>query len=64
MGVRSTMLEHISDSKQSKIRRDRTKDVRRSAPNAVKPLIYMDSMAGTANALRPRLKSLPEAEDL
>jgi hypothetical protein len=39
MRVRGGLLAHLSDSIQSKIRRERTKDVRRSAANAFKPLI-------------------------
>jgi hypothetical protein len=39
MRVRGTLLGPLSDSIQSKIRGERTKDVRRAAANALKPLI-------------------------
>jgi hypothetical protein len=42
MGVRCLTLGHISDTKEGKLRRDRTKDVRRSAATAYKPLISND----------------------
>jgi hypothetical protein len=44
-------------------RGQRTKKVRGVSAASDKPLIQKDSALGTANALRPRLKPLPEAED-
>jgi len=61
--VRHTIAGHISDPKCRRIRRARTKDVRPSYTKLSKSLISKESLTGTANALRPRLKPLPEAED-
>jgi hypothetical protein len=44
-------------------RAPRTKKVRGVSAVSAKSLIRKDSALGTANALRPRLKPLPEAED-
>jgi hypothetical protein len=57
--VRGAKLAQFSDAYWGTIRRGRTNNVQKTMADAPKSLILKDSMTGTANALRPRLKPFP-----
>jgi hypothetical protein len=57
--VRGSALAQFSDAFWGNIRRGRTNSVQMFLAKASKSLITKDSVTGTANALRPRLKPFP-----